>query len=127
MSSIILIIDDDAAMNAIISGILQAEGYVIYTATEFTKGLNDVKSIRPDLIILDLYIAGKDGGDLLKAIRQIPRAEKTPVLMLSGETRVGAIKRVMTAGATHYMVKPFAPADLLAKVRKLLAAEKNDG
>ncbi len=88
----ILVIDDDVSMTAIISSILKEAGYDVYTAPDFQEGLSSVKVIRPHMIILDMHLQQEDGGALLEKIRAIPRFEHTPVLMLSGETKLAEIR-----------------------------------
>jgi DNA-binding response OmpR family regulator len=124
IQKIILVIDDDATMNTIVGAVLKEAGYNVYTATSFKKGLDSAKAINPDLIILDLHLEEEDGGELLNRLRETPRTAHTPILMLSGETKVAEIRRVMHSGADHYLLKPFSPHDLLHRVAKFMSQDE---
>lgn len=124
MKKIILVIDDDETMNAIVGAILREAGHDVWTANSYDQGLSKVRSVRPDFIILDLHLGTQDGGDLLAQIRANPKSAETPVLMLSGEMKTSEIRRVMQGGANHYMVKPFTPQDLLNKINIILRQQK---
>ncbi|AMN42401.1 nitrogen assimilation response regulator NtrX [Rhodoplanes sp. Z2-YC6860] len=115
MASDILIVDDEADICELVAGLLQDEGYGTRTARDSDSALNEIKSRRPNLVFLDIWLQGSrlDGLQLLDSVKEIH--PELPVVMISGhgniETAVAAIKR----GAYDFIEKPFK-ADRLVLV-----------
>jgi two-component system nitrogen regulation response regulator NtrX len=115
MASDILIVDDEADICELVAGLLQDEGYATRTARDSDGALNEIKSRRPNLVFLDIWLQGSrlDGLQLLDAVKE--QHPEMPVVMISGhgniETAVAAIKR----GAYDFIEKPFK-ADRLVLV-----------
>jgi two-component system nitrogen regulation response regulator NtrX len=115
MASDILIVDDEADICELVAGLLQDEGYATRTARDSDSALNEIKSRRPNLLFLDIWLQGSrlDGLQLLDSVKE--QHPELPVVMISGhgniETAVAAIKR----GAYDFIEKPFK-ADRLVLV-----------
>src|SRR2546423_8599878 len=115
MASDILIVDDEADICELVAGLLQDEGYGTRTARDSDSALNEIKSRRPNLLFLDIWLQGSrlDGLQLLDTVKE--QHPEMPVVMISGhgniETAVAAIKR----GAYDFIEKPFK-ADRLVLV-----------
>src|SRR5919112_4280137 len=115
MASDILIVDDEADICELVAGLLQDEGYATRTARDSDSALNEIKSRRPNLLFLDIWLQGSrlDGLQLLDTVKE--QHPEMPVVMISGhgniETAVAAIKR----GAYDFIEKPFK-ADRLVLV-----------
>ena len=115
MASDILIVDDEADICELVAGLLQDEGYATRTARDSDAALNEIKSRRPNLLFLDIWLQGSrlDGLQLLDSVKE--QHPEMPVVMISGhgniETAVAAIKR----GAYDFIEKPFK-ADRLVLV-----------
>ena len=115
MASEILIVDDEADICELVAGLLQDEGYATRTARDSDTALNEIKSRRPNLLFLDIWLQGSrlDGLQLLDSVKE--QHPEMPVVMISGhgniETAVAAIKR----GAYDFIEKPFK-ADRLVLV-----------
>src|SRR5204862_5401246 len=115
MASDILIVDDEADICELVAGLLQDEGYATRTARDSDGALNEIKSRRPNLVFLDIWLQGSrlDGLQLLDTVKE--QHPDMPVIMISGhgniETAVAAIKR----GAYDFIEKPFK-ADRLVLV-----------
>src|SRR5471032_3361788 len=115
MASDILIVDDEADICELVAGLLQDEGYATRTARDSDGALNEIKSRRPNLVFLDIWLQGRrlDGLQLLDTVKE--QHPDMPVVMISGhgniETAVAAIKR----GAYDFIEKPFK-ADRLVLV-----------
>ncbi len=120
MAADILIIDDEADIRELISGILQDEGFETRLAHNSDAALAEVSQRRPSLVVLDIWLQGSklDGLDLLLELKQ--RVPDLPVVIISGhgniETAVAAIKR----GAYDYIEKPFNSDRLLLVVSRAL-------
>lgn len=120
----ILIIDDDQNINKVITLYVQREGYKFINAYDGRQGIDLFRSERPDLVILDIMLPVMDGWEVLKEIRKI---SDTPVIMVSakGET----IDKILglEIGADDYIVKPFEPKELLARIKAVFRRyEKSD-
>ena len=113
----ILVVDDDPMVATTIQRVLLPEGYDVDVALGGAAALDRARDRRPDLVVLDLMMPGIDG---LEVCRQLRADRNLPILMLTA--RSGTVDRVrgLDSGADDYLVKPFAYAELLARVRALL-------
>ena len=110
----ILLIDDDQGIIDLISQYLIKEGYEIFTAEDGPSGLKAANSYRPDLIVLDVMLPGFDGIELLTKLRQKSNAY---VIMLTAKTEETDKVVGLTVGADDYMIKPFSPRELVARIK----------
>ncbi len=114
----ILVIDDDPAVSASLERALRLEGYEVQTAANGGGGLEALALAPPDAVILDLGLPDIDGLEVCKRMRAA--GDDTPVLMLTARDAVNDRVQGLDAGADDYLVKPFALAELLARLRALL-------
>ena len=114
----ILIIDDDAHINDIVSKALQAEGYGVSSAYSGTEALLLLTQHKPDLILLDLMLPGLTGEELLPQIRDIP------VIVVSAKSDVTDKVELLVGGAADYITKPFDMKELLARI--IVQLRKNE-
>jgi two-component system response regulator MprA len=114
----ILVIDDDPAVSASLERALRLEGYDVTTAPDGGSGLESLALAPPDAVILDLGLPDIDGLEVCKRMRSA--RDDTPVLMLTARDAVNDRVQGLDAGADDYLVKPFALAELLARLRALL-------
>lgn len=113
----VLIADDDRKIIDMLRRTLAYEGYHVVTAADGLEALSQAQSQRPDVVILDWLMPGLDGIEVARRIRQ---ADPTPILMLTARDAIEDRVQGLDSGADDYLVKPFAPAELLARVRALL-------
>ncbi|OBK22981.1 histidine kinase [Mycobacterium asiaticum] len=113
----VLIADDNVDMREYLSSLLAASGYEVSGYGDGLLALEAIRSRLPDLVISDVMMPGLDGLQLLAALRKDPRTAALPVLLLSARAGQEASVEGLLAGADDYLVKPFAAADLLARVR----------
>lgn len=106
----ILIIDDDAHINDIVSKALKAEGYEVSQAYSGTEALMLLSHSKPDLILLDLMLPGLSGEELLPQINDIP------VIVVSAKADVTNKVELLIGGAADYITKPFDMQELLARI-----------
>ncbi|MHB1058790.1 MAG: response regulator [Rhodanobacter sp.] len=115
----ILIVDDDRALCALLAEYLQREGFVVDVAHDGETALAQLRNqaLRPDLLILDVMMPGRDGLDTLRELRM---QHRLPVIMLSAKGE--PVDRVvgLELGADDYLAKPCLPRELLARVRAQL-------
>jgi DNA-binding response OmpR family regulator len=113
----ILVIEDSAVFQAIIREALEREGFTVALASDGQQGLQLVRELEPPVIILDLNLPGLDGLEVCRRLRQFSDAY---VVMLTG--RDDEVDKLvgLSAGADDYVVKPFSPRELVARVRAML-------
>jgi len=111
----VLVIEDEALIRSFLERGLTAEGYAVTTAGRGEDGLDQLRDGRQDLVLLDVMLPGSDGFDVLAAIRAID--PELPVIMLTARGEVADRVRGLDLGATDYIAKPFAFAELVARIR----------
>jgi two-component system phosphate regulon response regulator PhoB len=114
----LLVIDDDSRVRTVVSWQLEAEGYVVHEAADGNSAWQAIVDRRPDLVVLDLSLPGMSGLDLLRRLRDA--GDRTPVVVLSGRSGEGDRILGLDLGADDYLVKPFSPGELAARVRSVL-------
>ena len=114
----LLIVEDDSEVREALGRALKLEGYGIALAADGQQALNSVSQRPPDLIVLDVSMPGLDGLGVARALRAAN--DRTPVLMLTARDAVQDRVLGLNAGADDYLVKPFALAELIARVNALL-------
>jgi DNA-binding response OmpR family regulator len=113
----ILIVEDDLSLSDVLSFTLRRAGFVVATAFDGLEALNQWRALQPELIILDLNLPKLDGIGVCKEIRA---SAGTPILILSVRNSDEAVVQGLDAGADDYVIKPFSPNQLIARVRALL-------
>ncbi len=117
MSARILVVDDDRALSEMLGMVLQGEGFDTVFAADGPSAVERFQDSKPDLILLDLMLPGIDGIEVCTRIR----AESgVPIIMLTARSDTGDVVRGLEAGADDYVVKPFNPIELIARVRARL-------
>jgi two-component system response regulator MprA len=114
----ILVVDDDRAVREAVGRALRQEGYEVGAAGNGDQALQQVEERPPDAIVLDVLMPPPNGLAVCRAMRQA--GDRTPILMLTARDAVEDRVEGLDAGADDYLVKPFALAELLARVRALL-------
>lgn len=113
----ILVVDDEPPILALIRGYLEREGFIVHTTEDGLTAVEQVRADRPDVVVLDLMLPGLDGIEVCRQIRTFSDAY---VLMLTARSE--EIDRIvgLSVGADDYLVKPFSPRELVARVKALL-------
>ena len=113
----ILVVDDDAALAEMLTIVLRGEGFEASVVGDGSRALGAVREFKPDLILLDLMLPGMNGIDVCRAVR----AESgVPIVMLTAKTDTVDVVLGLESGADDYVVKPFKPKELVARVRARL-------
>ena len=122
MAAKILVVDDDPNVQRLLSYTLKQEGYEVVAATDGAEGFKVWSQDPPALILLDVMLPKLDGYQVAAKIRaEEGGASHVPIIMLTAEAEVEQKIRGLRAGADDYLVKPFHPAELLARIKSLLA------
>jgi len=120
----VLIVDDDRKVLTMLRRTLTYDGYTVVTADSGQAALQAAQEQRPDLVVLDWRMPGLDG---IEVAQRLKAADGTPILMLTARGTVDDRVTGLDAGADDYLVKPFAPAELLARLRALLRRNEPAG
>jgi two-component system alkaline phosphatase synthesis response regulator PhoP len=118
----ILVVEDDEHIGDLLRFLFERQGFEVEVRTDGRAALAYIEaSVRqPRLILLDVMLPFVDGFELVKAIRARAGWESIPVLMLTAKASEADIARARAAGATDYLLKPFQPNELMARVRRYL-------
>ena len=110
----VLVVDDDLALAEMLGIVLRGEGFEPVFCSDGAEALRIFRESRPDIVLLDLMLPGKDGVDVCRLIR----AESgTPIVMLTAKSDTVDVVVGLEAGADDYIVKPFKPKELVARIR----------
>ena len=118
---LVFVVDDDPLTLELIQITLEREGFAVRAFEAAEPALAALAREAPVLVLLDVRMPGQSGLDGLKAIKDSPSGATLPVLMLTGDGRLDRIVQAMQLGAVGYVMKPFEPRQLTAKVREALA------
>ena len=110
-------VDDDAALSEMLGIVLRGEGFDPAFCADGAEALEAFRSSKPDLVLLDLMLPGKDG---IEVARQIRLESGVPIVMLTAKSDTVDIVLGLESGADDYVVKPFKPKELIARVRARL-------
>ena len=116
----ILIVDDERQNRQLLEAMLEPEGFVLSTAATGEEALALVGRQAPDLILLDVMMAGMDGYQVVAAIKQNPATKHIPIIMVTALDARDAKLRGLSAGAEDFLSKPIDRAELCVRVRNLL-------
>lgn len=122
MGPVILVCDDQSALRELVRATLEPSGCEIVEARDGDESLELARSLAPDLIVLDVMMPGRSGLQVLDALRNDPRFEQTPVVVLSARAQLAEREALAQAGATRFLTKPFSPRELRAEIASLLGA-----
>ncbi len=118
MSARILMVEDEAGVALVVSDLLRSEGHEVETARDGREGLTKATGAKFDLLILDVMLPGMDGFEICHAVRE--RGFDGAILMLTAKGQIPDRVQGLRTGADDYLVKPFDPDELLARVAALL-------
>jgi two-component system, OmpR family, KDP operon response regulator KdpE len=113
----VLIVEDDAALQVVLSTLFEADGFRVIVAATAAAGIRDAKLHRPDLVLVDLGMPDRDGIEVIAAIRTY---SALPIIVLSARTADAQRVAAFDNGADDYIVKPFSAPELIARVRAML-------
>ena len=110
----VLVVDDDAALAEMLGIVLRNEGFESRVSATGDQAMADFRDYRPDLVLLDLMLPGKDGIDVCREIRS---ESGVPIVMLTAKNDTVDVVVGLESGADDYIVKPFKPKELVARIR----------
>ena len=116
----VLIVEDDADINATLAEALRVAGYDAVSAWTGEAALDEVERRCPDLVLLDQMLPDLDGLDICRRLRGAPRTKRVPIIFLTARAGEAARVRGLRAGADDYVVKPFSLQEVVLRVQGLL-------
>ena len=122
MTARILIVDDEPNIVLSLEFLMKREGYETAVAADGEAALAAMAEARPDLVVLDIMLPKLNGFEVCERIRAEPAWRGTRILMLTAKGRDTDLAKGLRLGADAYVTKPFSTQELLATVRRLLAA-----
>jgi DNA-binding response OmpR family regulator len=116
----ILVAEDERDIRELIAFTLQFAGFDVELASNGAEAVDKAPGLNPDLILMDVRMPRMTGYEACKALKQLPETQDTPVIFLSAKGQESEIQEGLGAGAMDYILKPFAPDELTAKVKQIL-------
>ncbi len=117
----IMIVDDEKSIQELVSALLGSEGYTVVTASDGNECLQKLKTVNPDLILLDMMMPGMSGRETCAKIRADPKTKNLKVIFLTvakfSEAGRGVLKEM---NVSDYITKPFENDDLLKRIKKVI-------
>jgi CheY-like chemotaxis protein len=113
----IMIVDDDPTMNSLLKTLLELDGFTVVLASHGDVVVSTALAERPDVVLMDVYIAGANGMELLREIRQHPELRLLPVIMSSG---MDMETESRSSGANAFILKPYPPEQLSSTLKKVI-------
>lgn len=120
MATNVLAVDDEEDYRIIIKDVLEGAGYDVRLASDGQEGLCALKDYRPDIILADWMMPRMDGQQFVQAVRREEAHKGVPVIMLTVRQTTDDELDALHFGVDDYIVKPFSPEDLLARIRAVL-------
>ncbi len=117
----VLVADDKATGRELVRTILENTGYEVHEAANGAEAVDQARTVRPDLIILDIHMPEMDGFGVVAELRRDPAFASTPIIALTASAMMGDRERAIAAGFTGYITKPIRLTALRAEVERLLA------
>ncbi len=117
----VLVVDDDQALSEMLGIVLRAEGYEASFCEDGAKAFSTFKESKPDLVLLDLMLPGLDGIEVCKQIRN---ESVVPIVMLTARGDTLDVVQGLESGADDYIIKPFKPKELIARIKARLRKEE---
>jgi DNA-binding response OmpR family regulator len=117
----VVVAEDEPALGRLITFKLQREAYEVKWANNGGAALDLVRQEKPDIVLLDVMMPVLDGYQVLKKLKEDDNLKDIPVIMLTSKGQERDVVKGIELGANDYIVKPFRPAELVARVKRLLA------
>jgi two-component system response regulator MtrA len=123
MRARVLVVDDDPALAEMLGIVLRSEGFTPSFVADGERALSAFRESRPDVVLLDLMLPGMSGIDVCRAIRS---ESGVPIVMLTARGDTGDVVLGLDSGADDYVVKPFKPKELVARMRARLRRTEDE-
>jgi DNA-binding response OmpR family regulator len=116
----VLVVDDSPQVRRLVRKVLEFAGHDVTEAEDGRVAWRMMSTTRPDLVVMDVSMPGPSGLEVCRAIRDDDRLALVPVIILTADGNVESEQQALTSGASAFMVKPFSPLALRAKIEAML-------
>ena len=116
----ILVAEDDSDLRLLVTLKLESSGHEVVSVEDGTTAAESCRTMRPDLVILDLMMPGMSGLEVCRYIKSDPELSSTPVILLTARAQAADVEAGKAAGVDEYLTKPFSPRELAGRVDLLL-------
>jgi len=120
LKPLVLIVEDEAALVTMLRYNLEKEGFDVCMAADGEEALIQIAERKPDVVLLDWMLPLVSGIEVCRQIRRAPASRTLPIIMLTARGEEGDRVRGLNSGADDYIVKPFSPAELIARLRAVM-------
>lgn len=117
---LLLMVEDDEFTHQLVAVTLASHDVELVFESDGSRALDRIREVRPDLVLMDVLLPGADGVELTQGLKRDAELAAIPVVMVTGEARRETLMRSMEAGAVDFIVKPFTPDALVAKLGRFL-------
>ena len=118
----VLVIDDSTTIIAVLGKMLRQNGYEVTGAGDAESGIVAARTLKPDLVYLDIVLPGMNGFDALRQLRREDATRDTPIIMISGNVQATEQFYVKRIGADDFMKKPFGRGEVFARIQQMVEA-----
>ena len=117
----VIVIEDERLTYTLLQHLLERRGFTVELATDGRQAEEMLKELAPpELILLDLMLPYTDGFELIASMRQQAGWEEVPIIVLTAKAQERDVVRALDVGANDYVIKPFQPEELMARVRRFI-------
>ncbi|MEH6543031.1 MAG: response regulator transcription factor [Porticoccaceae bacterium] len=116
----IVVVEDESDILEVLSYNLRREGFEVSSSLDGAQGLELIQQQLPDLVLLDLMLPGIDGLEICRRLRSNPASQHIPIVMVTAKGEESDVVLGLGIGADDYLVKPFSPKELIARVKAVL-------
>ncbi len=120
----VMIVDDSVTVRKVTSRLMERQGFAVATAKDGVDAMNQLQTIRPDVVLLDIEMPRMDGFEVLRSVRRDENLKNLPVIMITSRTGEKHKQQAMELGVKQYLGKPFQEAKLLATIEEVIASVK---
>ena len=120
MKPLVLIVEDEAALVTMLRYNLEKEGFAVCVAADGEEALIQIAERKPEVVLLDWMLPLVSGIEVCRQIRRAPASRTLPIIMLTARGEEGDRVRGLNSGADDYVVKPFSPTELIARLRAVM-------
>ena len=120
----VMIVDDSVTVRKVTSRLMERQGFAVATAKDGVDAMNQLQTIRPDVVLLDIEMPRMDGFEVLRSVRRDENLKDLPVIMITSRTGEKHKQQAMELGVNQYLGKPFQEAKLLATIEEVIASVK---
>jgi two-component system phosphate regulon response regulator PhoB len=120
MKPLVLIVEDEAPLVTLLRYNLEREGFAVAEANDGEEALLRVAEDKPDAVLLDLMLPLVSGLEVCRQLRRMPNTRSLPIIMLTARGEESDRVRGLDSGADDYIVKPFSPSELIARLRSVM-------